>query len=174
MWKRDEAERPTGSPQTGSGSVAPARRADVEPGRSLEKDVVHIGKLVAINGELHGSEDLTIEGRVEGTIELRDYVLTIGPNGRIKAQVVARSVIVLGEIVGDITASDKVSIQESGSVEGDITAPRVAIAEGAVFRGSIDMKRTRQAADEGKAAPKAPAAGAPAADSPADRAASLP
>jgi len=64
----------------------------------MEKDIVNIGKSVVIKGELNGSEDLTIEGHVEGTIQLRDHVLTIGPNGRIKAQVFAKSVIVLGEV----------------------------------------------------------------------------
>jgi cytoskeletal protein CcmA (bactofilin family) len=78
---------------------------------------------------------------VEGTIQLRDHVLTIGPNGRIKAQVFAKAVIVLGEVTGNVTASDKVDIRDGGSVDGDIISPRVAIAEGAHFRGSVDMQR---------------------------------
>jgi len=115
----------------------------------MEKDIVNIGKSVVIKGELNGSEDLTIEGHVEGTIQLRDHVLTIGPNGRIKAQVFAKSVIVLGEVTGNVTASDKVDIRDNGSVDGDIISPRVAIAEGAHFRGSVDMQRK-----PGQAAPK--------------------
>jgi cytoskeletal protein CcmA (bactofilin family) len=107
----------------------------------MEKDIVNIGKSVVIKGELNGSEDLTIEGHVEGTIQLRDHVLTIGPNGRIKAQVFAKSVIVLGEVTGNVTTSDKVDIRDGGSVDGDIISPRVAIAEGAHFRGSVDMQR---------------------------------
>jgi cytoskeletal protein CcmA (bactofilin family) len=107
----------------------------------MEKDNVNIGKSVVIKGELNGSEDLTIEGHVEGTIQLRDHVLTIGPNGRIKAQVFAKAVIVLGEVTGNVTASDKVDIRDNGSVDGDIVSPRVAIAEGAHFRGSVDMQR---------------------------------
>jgi cytoskeletal protein CcmA (bactofilin family) len=107
----------------------------------MEKDIVNIGKSVVIKGELNGSEDLTIEGQVEGTIQLRDHVLTIGPNGRIKAQVFAKSVIVLGEVVGNVTASEKVDIRDKGSVDGDIVSPRMAIAEGAHFRGSVDMQR---------------------------------
>jgi cytoskeletal protein CcmA (bactofilin family) len=102
---------------------------------------VNIGKSVVIKGELSGSEDLTIEGQVEGKIELRQNVLTIGPNGKIKAQVFAKSVIVLGEVVGNVTASEKVDIRDNGSVDGDLVSPRVAIAEGAHFRGSIDMQR---------------------------------
>ena len=119
----------------------------------MEKDIVNIGKSVVIKGELNGSEDLTIEGHVEGTIQLKDHVLTIGPNGRIKAQVFAKSVIVLGEVTGNVTATDKVDIRDNGSVDGDIVSPRVAIAEGAHFSGSVDMQRKAGAAE-----PKAPQA----------------
>jgi cytoskeletal protein CcmA (bactofilin family) len=107
----------------------------------MERDIVNIGKSVVIKGELNGSEDLTIEGHVEGTIQLKDNVLTIGPNGKIKAQIFAKSVIVLGEVTGNVTASDKVDIRDNGSVDGDLISPRVAIAEGAHFRGSVDMQR---------------------------------
>jgi cytoskeletal protein CcmA (bactofilin family) len=120
-------------------------------GHQMEKDIVNIGKSVVIKGELNGSEDLTIEGHVEGTIQLREHVLTIGPNGRIKAQVFAKAVIVLGEVVGNVTASDKVDIRENGSVDGDIVSPRMAIAEGAHFRGSVDMQRKGGAAVPPKA-----------------------
>jgi cytoskeletal protein CcmA (bactofilin family) len=103
--------------------------------------MVNIGKSVVIKGELNGSEDLTIEGHIEGKIELKDNVLTIGPNGKIKAQVFAKSVIVLGTVNGNITASDKVDIRDGGSVDGDVVSPRVAIAEGARFHGSVDMQQ---------------------------------
>ena len=105
-----------------------------------------IGRSVVIKGELDGSEDLTIEGHVEGKIELRDNTLTVGVNGQVKAQVFAKSVVVLGELIGNINASEKVDIRDNGSVDGDIVAPRVAIAEGAHFRGSIDMQRKAAAA----------------------------
>jgi len=91
---------------------------------------------------LNGSEDLTIEGQVDGKIELRQNVLTIGPNGKIKAQIFAKAVVVLGEVTGNVTATEKVDIRDNGSVDGDLIAPRVAIADGAHFRGSIDMQRT--------------------------------
>ena len=108
--------------------------------------MVNIGKSVVIKGELSGSEDLTIEGHVEGRIDLKDNVLTIGPNGKIKAEVFAKSVVVLGEVTGNVTASEKVDIRDNGSVDGDIASPRVAIAEGAHFRGSVDMQRAGQKA----------------------------
>jgi cytoskeletal protein CcmA (bactofilin family) len=102
---------------------------------------VNIGKSVIIKGELSGSEDLTIEGQVEGKIELRQNVLTIGANGRIKAQVFAKAVVVQGHVTGDITATERVDIRDAGSVDGDLVSPRVAIADGAHFRGSIDMQK---------------------------------
>jgi cytoskeletal protein CcmA (bactofilin family) len=144
MWKRDEAVRQPAVPNndaaaaTAQAAAPQAFRPDGFKGQN-ERDVVNIGKSVVIKGELNGSEDLTIEGHVEGKIELRDHVLTIGPNGKIKAELFAKAVVVLGEVKGNVTATEKVDIRENGSVEGDITAPRVAIAEGAHFRGSVDM-----------------------------------
>jgi cytoskeletal protein CcmA (bactofilin family) len=92
MWKRDEGVRPAPGqpavpPPVSPASAAPGSRQEVS--HNTEKDIVNIGKSVVIKGELNGSEDLTIEGHVEGTIQLRDHVLTIGPNGKIKAQVFA-------------------------------------------------------------------------------------
>ena len=116
----------------------------------MERSTVNIGKSVVIKGELNGSEDLTIEGQVEGKIELRQNVLTIGPNGKIKAQVFAKAVIVLGEVTGNVTATEKVDIRDNGSVDGDIASPRVAIAEGAHFRGSIDMQRAGREREAGR------------------------
>ena len=170
MWKRDEAVRPAsgGQPVPAVQPPAPAPAGITgsrpETHHQMEKDIVNIGKSVVIKGELNGSEDLTIEGHVEGTIQLRDHVLTIGPNGKIKAQVFAKAVIVLGEVTGNVTASDKVDIRDNGSVDGDIVSPRVAIAEGAHFRGSVDMQR-KGAAAVSQSAPKA-AAPQPAAQQP--------
>jgi cytoskeletal protein CcmA (bactofilin family) len=175
MWKRDDAVKP---PPPGSGSSQPqnapsAQNVNVAPAeparplsepRGLERATVNIGKSVVIKGELSGSEDLTIEGQVEGKIELRQNVLTIGPNAKIKAQIFAKSVVILGEITGNVTATEKVDIRDNGSVDGDIAAPRVAIAEGAHFRGSIDMQRGSKPAEsrgEQKPAAKDTAAAAP-------------
>jgi cytoskeletal protein CcmA (bactofilin family) len=153
MWKRDEAVKPTAPEGSGPAPAQPgkaplaAEAAPTRPAtagdlqRGQEKTAVNIGKSVVIKGELNGSEDLTIEGQVEGKIELRQNVLTIGANGRIKAQVFAKAVIILGEVTGNVTATEKVDIRDNGSVDGDIAAPRVAIAEGAHFRGSIDMQK---------------------------------
>jgi cytoskeletal protein CcmA (bactofilin family) len=168
MWKRDESVKPATPP-------APAQAAPAAPAVSmppatserrtqLQGDNVNIGKSVVIKGELSGSEDLTIEGNVEGRIELKENILTIGPNGKIRAEVFAKAVIVLGEVTGNVTASEKVDIRDNGSVDGDITSPRVAIAEGAHFRGAVDMQRGGNAKP---AATKPAAATAPAPATPA-------
>jgi cytoskeletal protein CcmA (bactofilin family) len=151
MWKRDDSAKPaapaapTAPTQTATTSpavdTAATRSMAADAQRGLERTTVNIGKSVVIKGELNGSEDLTIEGQVEGKIELRQNILTIGPNGRIKAQVFAKAVIILGEVTGNVTATEKVDIRDNGSVDGDIASPRVAIAEGAHFRGSIDMQK---------------------------------
>jgi cytoskeletal protein CcmA (bactofilin family) len=175
MWKRDDSVKPAPpggsapnpagvqSPQpTQTVNPAPATERSSEGIRGMEKGPVNIGKSVVIKGELTGSEDLTIEGHVEGKIELRQNVLTIGPNGKIKAQVFAKAVIILGEVTGNVTASEKVDLRDNGSIDGDIAAPRVAIAEGAHFRGSIDMQRSGAKADaKPVAAASAPAPSAP-------------
>ena len=193
MWKRDEAAKPSApsqpapapaqapvtpaAPHAAAEAARPQPNTSVDTNRGLEK-TVNIGKSVIIKGELNGSEDLTIEGAVEGKIELRQNVLTIGPNGKIKAQVFAKSVVILGEVTGNVTATEKVDIRDNGSVDGDIAAPRVAIAEGAHFRGSIDMQRQGAGkpsdgkADRQEAKPAAPAAQATPAGQPAPAGAS--
>jgi cytoskeletal protein CcmA (bactofilin family) len=165
MWKRDEGVK--GSQPAAPGAPAPAAHQPVSAApvsqpesRRNERDVVNIGKSVVIKGELNGSEDLTIEGHVEGKIELKDHVLTIGPNGKIKAQVLAKSVIVLGEVNGNVTATEKVDIRDGGSVDGDIISPRVAIAEGAHFRGTVDMQRKSAPGQQPQAQTAKPAAAA--------------
>jgi cytoskeletal protein CcmA (bactofilin family) len=149
MWKRDESVKPA-APPASTPVAAPSAPAAAAPSagepraQQFGRDMVNIGKSVVIKGELSGSEDLTIEGHVEGRIDLKDNVLTIGPNGKIKAEVFAKAVVVLGEVTGNVTASEKVDIRDNGSVDGDIASPRVAIAEGAHFRGSVDMQRAGQ------------------------------
>ena len=151
MWKRQEPE-PTPAP------TVPAASEPLQPGApppppnvSGPSSAASIGRSVVMKGELTGSENLVIDGQVEGTINLRENLLTIGPTANISAEILAKSVIVLGRHRGNITGTEKIEIRENGSVDGDISAPRVAIAEGAHFRGSIDM----QQADQLPGAPRA-------------------
>ena len=102
---------------------------------------VCIGSSMRIEGELSGSEDLVIDGTVHGKILVSGHQLIIGENGKVLAEIHdARSVIVRGELVGNIAADDRIEIGSTGSVEGDIRAPRVVLSDGARFKGSIDMQ----------------------------------
>ena len=103
--------------------------------------IVNIGQSIHIKGELTGNEDLTIEGKVEGKVFLKDHNLTVGANGKIVAEIQAKTVMVLGEVTGNITADDKVEVAATGTMRGDIQAPRVVLADGAKFKGAIDMDK---------------------------------
>lgn len=107
--------------------------------------IVNIGQSIHIKGELTGNEDLTIEGKVEGKVFLKDHNLTIGANGKLTAEVQAKTVMVLGEVTGNITADDKVEVAATGTMRGDIQAPRVVLADGAKFKGAIDMDNKKAA-----------------------------
>lgn len=157
MWNRTVE---TGTDR-GNGAVDEAQvnsRAGEVTGMLRESPAsqMNIGKLVCIRGELTGSEDLTFDGQFEGRIDLSEQVLTIGPNARVEAEVYAREVIVLGRVLGNIKAADLVAIRDTGWVEGDIVAPRFAMAEGAHFNGRIVMQLEREAAD-GRAPSDSPA-----------------
>lgn len=95
---------------------------------------------MVIKGEVMGSEELAIDGQVDGRIELRDHSLTIGPTAQIQAQVVAKTVTILGTVTGNVTASEKVDIRETGSVEGDVIAPRLVMADGAHLCGRVEVQ----------------------------------
>ena len=108
-------------------------------GRHASEGITRIGQRIVIEGEITGSEDLVIDGKVDGTIELRQHVLTVGPTGRVKAQLSANSVVVLGKVNGSIQASERVRINETGSVEGAVSAPRLVVAVGARVQGRVDV-----------------------------------
>jgi len=143
-WQKTD-EQGSSVPEASPEAPPTAAPAPKREKTKMEK-IVNIGQSVQIKGELTGNEDLTIEGMVDGKILVKDHNLTIGTNGKITAEVHAKTVVVLGQVIGNITADDKVDIASSGSVEGDIRAPRVSIADGARFKGSIDMERKPGAA----------------------------
>ncbi|HEV8337775.1 MAG TPA: polymer-forming cytoskeletal protein [Candidatus Polarisedimenticolia bacterium] len=138
MWdKKEGKDVAPGSFATGTGYASTGQSL---PSSSSSR-LVNIGQTIFIKGELTGTEDLTIEGRVEGKIELKDHNLTIGPNGKIKADVYAKSIVITGEVLGNAFASERVEITNSGVLKGDITSPRIVIADGAQFKGSVDMDK---------------------------------
>jgi cytoskeletal protein CcmA (bactofilin family) len=98
-----------------------------------------IGQSIVFKGELTGDEDLEIEGQVDGLIQLANHQLTIGANGRLKAEVRAKSIVVIGQVTGNLSASERIEIQATGVVTGDVSSPRLNVQEGAMINGTIDM-----------------------------------
>ncbi len=125
----------------------------MEPNRT---DVAHIGKSVIIKGELSGSEDLYLDGEVEGNIDLHNHNLVIGPNGRVRANVFAKDVVIHGTVDGSVTGVNKVELKKSALLNGDIMTQRIVIEDGAFFKGSIDIRKGEPA----KAVANAPVASA--------------
>jgi cytoskeletal protein CcmA (bactofilin family) len=145
-WIRQKPEsepeaQPKPTPQPTSKTETPPAVATKTQRETRMEHKVNIGQSVQIKGELSGNEDLSIEGMVDGKINLKDHNLTIGKNGKITAELHAKTVVIIGQVMGNVTADDKVEIHATGSVQGDIRAPRVAIADGAQFKGSIEMER---------------------------------
>jgi cytoskeletal protein CcmA (bactofilin family) len=101
-----------------------------------------LGKSVVIKGELSASEDLTLDGQMEGSVTLPDYTLTIGPAANIKASISAKAVVIMGAVTGNVTAGEKVEIRATGSVTGDLTSPRLVVAEGGRLRGRVEIPLT--------------------------------
>jgi cytoskeletal protein CcmA (bactofilin family) len=124
-----------------------------KPQDTVRGEMAHIGKSVVIKGELSGSEDLYIDGQVEGAIELKGNRLTLGPNGRVKANVNARSLVIQGRLEGNVRATDRVDLKQSAVVLGDIATQRISIEEGAFFKGGVDIQR-EAGKSEVKAEPK--------------------
>jgi len=135
MWKKSEPEEthPQPAPAPMPQPAAPLR----SPAPVREQAV--IGSTIFIKGDLTGEEDLAIEGRLEGKIELRRHSITIGKNGRIKGDIYGKSISVEGTVEGNLYGEEQLVLRQSGTVRGNIVAPRVALEDGSNFKGSIDM-----------------------------------
>jgi cytoskeletal protein CcmA (bactofilin family) len=103
--------------------------------------VANIGKSISIKGDLTGNEDMVIEGKVEGKVDLPNNQLTVGANGTVRAEISAKAIVVVGRVAGNVHGTERVEIQGSGVVEGDVSAPRLVVAEGAVLNGAIKMTK---------------------------------
>jgi cytoskeletal protein CcmA (bactofilin family) len=151
MWNRRKEEEPTPRPAAAPPSSSelakegipmstmPTRAAD--PRMDVRSGVAILGKSVVVKGQIYGREDLTIDGEVEGTVELQEHRLTIGPNGKVVATIKAREVVVLGTVHGDVETREKIEIRKEAKMVGDIRTARVVIEDGAYFKGSIDIVR---------------------------------
>jgi cytoskeletal protein CcmA (bactofilin family) len=122
---------------------------------AVENAPVRIGKTVVIRGEVKGSEDLIVDGRVEGTVNLSESRLTIGPTANVAADLTAKDILIMGQVQGNIVASGRVELRAGCQVEGDIHALRLAVEENAVFRGKVDLTQAVSQGPEGAKLPQA-------------------
>ena len=177
VWNRRKEEefitRPVSGPPAPSELAKEGIPMSTLPGRSSESHyetarTAVLGKSVIVKGQIFSREDLTIDGEVEGTVELQEHRLTIGPNGKVRASVKARELVVLGTIHGNVETTDKIDIRKEAKLVGDIKTARIVIEDGAYFKGNIDIVRTDasrapapkpQAVASGPTAVSAPAQG---------------
>jgi cytoskeletal protein CcmA (bactofilin family) len=161
MWKaRPEDNKPANPnpPQPSQLASAPAavatpstpapQKEAPKASDSYRTEVGHIGKSVLIRGELSGSEDLYLDGEIEGTVDLRDHSLVIGPNGKIKATITARDLVVHGRLEGNVNATGRVELKKSCTLIGDVATQRIVIEDGAFFKGAIDIKEGKETKTE--------------------------
>src|ERR1700691_4019499 len=155
MWNRRKEEdfvikpgKPISAPPTSSELAKEGIPMSTLPGRSSEPHhdaprggTAVLGKSVIVKGQIFSREDLTIDGEVEGTVELQQHRLTVGPNGKVKASIKAREIVVLGTIHGNVETTDKIDIRKDAKLVGDIRTARIVIEDGAYFKGNIDIVR---------------------------------
>jgi cytoskeletal protein CcmA (bactofilin family) len=153
MWKKDEPQ---------SHSPEPAPRVPVYHPEPPPKDIAVIGPTISIKGEISGKENLEIQGKLEGTVSMKQHRVTVGPKGHVKADIHAKAIHIAGEVEGNLFGEDEVVLRESGRLLGNITAARVMLEDGSKFKGSIDMEpaggdskpsRTASAIGPGNGAP---------------------
>src|SRR5258708_30465778 len=148
MWKSRPEEKPLSTtpvqpaftPPSATHSAVPIKESP-RSSDAFRVDVAHSGKSVLIKGELSGSEDLYLDGEVEGTIDLREHSLVIGPNGRIRASISARELVLHGTVEGNVQATERVELKKSSTLMGDVSTQRIVIEDEAFFKGAIDIPK---------------------------------
>lgn len=138
MGKKGGPDKPADTSMQRS-DTGPARPESGAPRQGMTGGHAVIGASIHIDGDVRGEEDLLIEGEVNGTVQLKNNSLTIGPQGKVRADVYAHSVYVDGYLEGDLYGSERVHIRKSAQVRGNVTSPRVSLEDGAKFKGSIEM-----------------------------------
>ncbi len=118
--------------------------------------MANIGKSISIKGDVLGDEDTVIEGRVEGRIELKNHHLTIGPNGNVQGEISAKQVTIVGRVSGNVVASERIELRDTGRIEGDLATPRLLVQEGSQMNGKISMKPTSAVSAAPKGLPGSP------------------
>jgi len=173
MWKsRKDDERPVVEPlssQPAEGSVWDSHVTQTpkpdesrpEPARIPKTDVARIGRSVSVKGELSGAEDLFVDGEVEGSIELRAHALTVGPNGRVHANILAQEVVIFGKVEGNVRGNERVELKRSAVLHGDIFTQRIIIEDGAFLKGGIDIQKPEAKPEARRETPVAALVAAP-------------
>jgi cytoskeletal protein CcmA (bactofilin family) len=159
MWKKGEVEEMSGT-SANPASTTPTRSAGGQP-QAGRGGSATIGPSITICGDVTGDEDLLIQGRVEGTVTLKQHNVTVGPDGTVRASIHGRTVTIEGDVEGDLRGEEQVVLRNSARHQGNIQAPRVTLEDGAKFRGGIDMgeESSTQAGPAGrKTAPRTEAA----------------
>ncbi len=180
MWKKDETPEPITytRPEPAVGPVRPAAPLDAPPPPPVTgSSRATIGSSITIRGDVTGDEDLLIQGRVDGSVDLKQHSVTVGREGQVKADISGRVIAVEGRVEGNLIADEQVILRSSAVVQGDITSPRVVLEDGARFRGGVDMGELPPAvAPQQRPAGKAekPARSAPAVESARAEAAASP
>jgi cytoskeletal protein CcmA (bactofilin family) len=152
MWNKDKRDEAVAVPQAAptptpapapmpqpAAEIRAAAPAERPPAPKSSGGFALIGRSISIHGEVTGDEDLLIQGRVQGSVDLKQHSVTVGTEGEVKADIFARIVTVEGRVVGNVTGQEQVVLRASARVEGDIAAPRVVLEDGTVFRGSVEM-----------------------------------
>jgi cytoskeletal protein CcmA (bactofilin family) len=176
MWKKTDgrpdepytpiAEPPRQAPAAAQATQAPAQ-SPAQPQGARPSGAAVIGPSITVKGDVIGEEDLVVDGRVEGEIKVNRHSVTVGRNGRIKADIHAKSIQVEGEVLGNLWGDEAVVIRRTGKVQGNVTAPRVTLEDGSTFRGSIDMQPPENSESRKQAPAKADAAAPAAPERPA-------
>jgi len=146
MWKLRKDEEASSVAQPTSSTAAsdiPATETPVEAPKAdtVRTEMARLGKSVVVKGELSGSEDLYVDGELEGSIDLREHRLIIGPNGRVRANVDAGDVVIHGKLDGNVHGSERVELKKTAMLVGGIVTQRLVIEDGAYFKGSIDIQK---------------------------------
>ncbi len=147
LWRNkgegEPPERPAEQPERIMSNAPQASFAAPPPTERRQSgghEMANIGKSISIKGDVVGDEDTVLEGRVEGRVSLKNHHLTIGPNGDVQGEVSAKQVTVVGKVAGNVIASERIEVRETGRIQGDLVAPRLNVAEGAIINGAITLK----------------------------------
>lgn len=154
-WEKDKKSQPdVPLTQPAVPAISNSPKVEIAMAESIRRDSsgssqspvqASIGRSIVVKGELSANEDLVIDGQFEGNVNLQDHCLTVGANGKVKAEILARQVVIYGVVNGNVSAREKVEVRRTGNVTGDLKSASVSIEEGAYFKGSIDILRETKA-----------------------------